>query len=317
MEKVSVIVPIYNIESVVKRCVDSLVKQTYENLEIILVDDGSRDHSTIIAKEYSKEYANVKFIMQDNKGLSGARNTGLKEASGDLICFVDGDDYVSPDFIAKMVEALGDADMVEPLNMVVDEYGKLTDYNYHSPADVNDYDFQNHPELLAKLAMYVRGNLYRRDLINGLEFPEGLVHEDIYYSSILFTRLAHVQYCPSAVYYYYMRRDSIMNLQNNKMFNMFDIMKRIKEYYDKNELHRYYFLLEKVYVRNFLVATMIKKAKKVEEKYKDERKRVCKEGLRYLDENLPDYKKNPLITWKEKLAVKALRFGLFRFVLWL
>lgn len=94
MVKVSIIVPVYNIESYVKKCINSLIDQTYKNIEIILVDDGSTDGSSVICDEYSNKYENVIVIHQENQGLSGARNSAIRRVTGEYIMFVDGDDWI-------------------------------------------------------------------------------------------------------------------------------------------------------------------------------------------------------------------------------
>ena len=225
MELVSVIVPIYNVEAYLRRCLDSLVQQTYGNLEILLINDGSTDGSLHIAEEYAGMYDMVHVISQENQGLSGARNTGLAHATGSLIFFVDSDDYISLNAVEKLVEAIEGYDVAELKNVKFDELGNETAYEYHSPIDIGMYDLQTNREKLFQVAMFVRGNMYRREFIDGLQFPVGLVHEDIYFSTILFEKLHRINYLDNAVYYYFIRSDSIMNKANNKMFDMFKVMK--------------------------------------------------------------------------------------------
>ena len=97
MKKISIIVPIFNIEKYLSRCLDSILEQTYKNLEVILVDDGSVDNSGMIADKYARKDQRIKVIHQVNQGVSAARNTGIDLATGDYIGFVDGDDYIEPD----------------------------------------------------------------------------------------------------------------------------------------------------------------------------------------------------------------------------
>ncbi len=100
---VSIIIPIYNVEKHLKKCLDSVLSQTYRNIEIILIDDGSTDNSGYIADEYSRHNDNISVIHTNNGGLSRARNIGIKSASGQWISFIDSDDYVSRDFISKLL----------------------------------------------------------------------------------------------------------------------------------------------------------------------------------------------------------------------
>ena len=105
--KISIIVPIYNIEEYLEKCISSIIKQTYTNLQIILVDDGSPDGSPLICDEYAKKDRRVKVIHKKNGGLVSARKAGLKIAQGEYICFVDGDDFVSNDMLETYERALG------------------------------------------------------------------------------------------------------------------------------------------------------------------------------------------------------------------
>ena len=103
---ISVIVPVYKVEQYLGRCVESLLAQTYKNVEIILVDDGSPDSCPAMCDEYAAKYEKIQVIHQENKGLSGARNTGIDHAKGDFLAFVDSDDLWSPHFLESLYKAL-------------------------------------------------------------------------------------------------------------------------------------------------------------------------------------------------------------------
>ena len=100
---ISVVLPIYNVEKYLNRCIKSIITQTYKNLEVILVDDGSPDHCPRICDEWAKKDARIKVIHKKNEGLGMARNTGIENATGEYICFVDSDDYIAPDTIEKVI----------------------------------------------------------------------------------------------------------------------------------------------------------------------------------------------------------------------
>ena len=104
MEKITIIIPIYNCEKTISRCIDSILRQTYKNFELILVNDGSTDGTSRILCSYKDN--RIKLINQENKGTGSARNTGIKYATGDFICFVDGDDYVEPNFLCEGYELI-------------------------------------------------------------------------------------------------------------------------------------------------------------------------------------------------------------------
>ena len=108
MPKVTVIVPVYNVEQYLRRCIDSILAQTFGDLELILVDDGSADSSGVICDAYAEKDSRVKVIHQKNSGVSAARNTGLDAAEGEYIAFVDSDDHVDPDYLAALLQTKAD-----------------------------------------------------------------------------------------------------------------------------------------------------------------------------------------------------------------
>lgn len=106
MELISIIIPIYNVSKYLNRCVDSVVNQTYKNIEIILVDDGSKDNSGEMCDKYQEEYSNIKVVHKENAGLGFARNTGLEYVTGKYVIFVDGDDYIQKDMVENLYNDL-------------------------------------------------------------------------------------------------------------------------------------------------------------------------------------------------------------------
>lgn len=107
MEKlVSIIVPVYKVEEYIARCVESILAQTYQNMQIILVDDGSPDNSVQICQEYAKDDNRIEIVRQENQGVSVARNNGIDHAAGEYICFVDSDDYIMPNYVSRLVESI-------------------------------------------------------------------------------------------------------------------------------------------------------------------------------------------------------------------
>ncbi|MGN1327029.1 MAG: glycosyltransferase family 2 protein, partial [Clostridia bacterium] len=131
MPKVSVIVPIYNVEKYITKCLESLANQTLEDIQIILVNDGSTDNSGKIAKEYADKYSNIIYLEKENGGLSDARNYGLKYATGDYISFVDSDDYVNKELYSNLINYMNnDYDMVKFNIVKVNIEGKKISENY-------------------------------------------------------------------------------------------------------------------------------------------------------------------------------------------
>lgn len=184
--KVSVIVPVYKVEPYLRRCLDSIINQTYKNLEIILVDDGSPDNCPVICDEYAARDSRVKVIHQNNGGISAARNAGLDIATGDYIAFVDSDDTIAKDMYRKMV------DVVEHERADIVKCGVCE----VKGSEIKKIVFPNQvyeTNRLGGLLDWFHGGmrwsvvcngLYRVDLVKDIRFPVGFIHEDNYFSPL-------------------------------------------------------------------------------------------------------------------------------------
>lgn len=215
MELVSVVVPIYNVEQYLEKCVESICRQTYENLEIILVNDGSPDQCGQMCEEYAKKDNRIKVIHKKNGGLSDARNSGVKLATGKYLLFVDSDDYIAKDLVEKTVTVAekNNCDMV------------LYDYYYVEPDNVEIRSTivpankvisleQEHTLLLAATSACAK--LFNREFYvkANCPFPQGIYFEDLATTSIFFMRAKRVYYLKEPLYYYINRENSIMTGKN-------------------------------------------------------------------------------------------------------
>lgn len=211
--KLTVIVPVYNTAPWLRQCLDSICSQSYRNLEILCVNDGSTDNSAQILEEYAAKDSRIKVFNQKNAGLSAARNTGLEHATGEWVTGVDSDDYLYPGIYEELVKHCG-----KDINMVffgvreVDEQGKpLPERPYFALPQPGDYKLT--PELARKLNVCFVSKLWRKSLLeeNALLFPVGLVHED---EALFWTAAPYIQrisICPAIGYAYLKRNGSIMN----------------------------------------------------------------------------------------------------------
>lgn len=176
MKKISIIIPIYNAEKYLVKCLDSVVKQTYKNLEIILVDDGSKDNSKLICKRYVLKDDRIKLICNTNHGVGYSRNCGIKKANGDGIIFIDADDHVKLNYIEKMVEFFDNNDLV--ICNVYDFYEKYDKYIFNE-VNLKDLtgDWKNDIFLLGNKIFYPHLKLYKTEIIkyNNIYFPEDMV----------------------------------------------------------------------------------------------------------------------------------------------
>lgn len=230
---VSVIVPVYNVAPYLGRCVNSLIQQLHDQIEVILVNDASTDDSIGIALEMTKRYENVKLVNHDtNKGLSAARNTGISHATGEWICFVDSDDWVENDYISAMV-AIATSEHSE---IVVCEYDHVWDDGRVETVDSigNLTSSTDHRIKVALLRNHVVTRLYKRSLFvnTGLRFPEDIKRsEDIAISPALLSYAQRISILPRTLYHYYQRKGSLSN-QNRPGcdYGFFDVaVRRMQE----------------------------------------------------------------------------------------
>ena len=209
---ISVIVPVYKVEKSLRRCIDSLIGQTYRQLQIILVDDGSPDRCGDICDIYSHKDKRVTAIHQRNCGLSAARNTGIQHAQGQYYAFVDSDDYVAPDFISFLYTLMceHDADIASCGVVNVEISGKQTVVDKDRSVHVMDSR-----EALERMCyndgFYVTtwDKLYKAQLFEGIRFPEGKLFEDTGTTYKLVDKASKIVACCEPKYYYMISPDSI------------------------------------------------------------------------------------------------------------
>lgn len=215
---VTVIIPIYNVEDYLDKCLESVVSQTYSNLEIVLINDGSTDGSNDIIKRWRKKDQRIVAIYQKNQGLSAARNTGLNIAKGDWIAFVDSDDFVSENYIQEMIQAAVD----NTADLVICQINKTIGNSISSVTSSQKgiYNSQEFWKLFFEKksddALVVAWNkLYSKEIFNNLRYKRGIINEDeqILYSVI--KKCKKIIILPQALYFYRLgREDSIMTKVN-------------------------------------------------------------------------------------------------------
>ena len=208
MELISVIVPVYNVESYVAECIESIQNQTYMNLEIILVNDGSTDASGDICDQYAAYDERIQVIHKENAGVSAARNTGIESANGDYIGFVDSDDYIAPTMYEDMLKLMAehDLDIIE-----CTAFRNNGDTNIEGCND-GSLEIFNRDEAL-RMAMYdcfvaVWSQLYKRRVISDVRFPVGRKFEDSAVSYLFIANTKRVGHINRCLYYYRLNPNS-------------------------------------------------------------------------------------------------------------
>lgn len=235
--KISIVVPIYNVEDYIKKCINSIMSQSYENLEIILVDDGSKDGSGKICDEYAEKDERIVVIHKKNGGLSEARNVGIKKATGSLIGFVDGDDYIKKDMYEYLYSLLntynadisvcGYAEVIN--NKIIPNKKKKQDIVYNKEETLREL-------LKGKIIQdYAWNKLYKKSLFDEVEYPVGKKMEDLGTTYKIIDKSNQIVIGCEEKYFYVQREGSILNSSNSEL------------HIDKYQLgiERYYYIKNK------------------------------------------------------------------------
>lgn len=254
--KVSVIVPVYNVEKYLAKCLDSLVMQTLEDIEIVVVNDGTKDNSQLIIDQYVMAYPNKVFsYIKENGGLGDARNYGLQYAHAEYIGFVDSDDYVSPD----MYEKLYNKAMLESSDLVLCDieyvWENSQDRKYLSGyKQIEGIDPSNSIFLSP---LFAWNKLYRKELFikYNLKYPKKLWYEDIPVTVPLFAFAKKISYVSEVLIYYVQRDSSIMASKNtNKMRDIFVVLELVyEEYRNFNLIDKYNQELEYLFIEQLML----------------------------------------------------------------
>lgn len=312
---ISIIVPVYNVESYLKRCVDSLLSQTIHNYEILLIDDGSTDESGYICDIYSKKYSFVKTFHKENGGLSDARNYGIDRASGAYLTFVDSDDYVRNDYLEILYNLIiiNKADIsIGVWKEVYDDGSEKTIYPNRKKIEITD----DNNVMLEKM-LYQKlfdtsacAKLYKKELFCKIKFPKGKLYEDLATIYKTFLLAKRISYTNEPIYYYYKRINSITNsCFKEKDLDLLEIsetlLNDINNYERKNNLNGF---LKKAAVTRYLSSnfSILLKVKN-EDKYKSIREKCYSNIRKYYSINRKARIKNNIALVLFKLNPKLIK----------
>ena len=236
MIKVSVIVPVYNTEKYLAKCLDSLVNQTLKDIEIIVVNDGTKDNSEKIINEYLKKYSKIRYYKKENGGLSSARNYGIELANGEYVGFVDSDDYVKDGMFSKMYECAikNNSDIVvcdTIMKKETSEYVLKSNLKYSEDA-VRNY-------IISYPMAPIR--LVRKSLFKDYNFTEKILYEDLCLMPTLAIMTSKISFLNEGLYYYVQRDSSIMTSAfNEKQLDIFKVLNNVKDKFIENDLYKKY-----------------------------------------------------------------------------
>lgn len=273
---ISIIIPVYKVEKYLEKCIESVLKQTYTNLQIILVDDGSPDNCGKICDEYAKKDPRIEVIHKVNGGLSDARNVGIAKAKGKYIGFVDSDDYIKEDMYEILINLIKEYDAdVSICNLydVID--GK--EYIRNNENGIQEY---SRLEILKEVLLdkniqsYAWNKLYKKELFDEIKYPIGKKYEDIGTTFYVFEKCNKIVVTSEPEYYYLKRSDSLVNnVTESTVLDYTDIIIQRYLYTQKNieELRKYnnYYLAKTLITAHNDIEQLGSISEKMQEKYKE------------------------------------------------
>ncbi len=292
---ISVIVPVYNVEYYLPKCLDSILSQTFSNIEIICVNDGSTDGSRKILEQYSKKDSRIKIVDKKNGGLSSARNAGMKVAVGEFYSFVDSDDWIDNTMLEKLYEnitTLNTEISICAVHQFDETNQKIDDSNPYYTLEFFDKSFDNAvfsyketKPFIMDVCVMAWNKLYRRSLIEkcNAEFPDGLIFEDGPFFFSIFFKTQRVSIVREFLYYYRInRKNSIIQKAGKKFLNVIDVAEimysKIKDLPDFEDI-KYTFFRKKV-------EDFIYRFEHLKPKYKSDFAKKLKEESSLADRNL-------------------------------
>ena len=308
--EVSIIIPIYNAEKFIDSCMQSVMEQTYKDYEVLLINDGSTDHSLEIANSWKQRYPNqVRVYTQENAGQGDARNNGVVYAQGQYILFVDSDDTVTHDFVEETYQAIKkyDADMAIFDAVVTDEHGNKIENMIGCHTDEKIVSLDAFPRILLEYPCPWNKN-YKKSLFvdHQLKYPTHMWYEDLAGACMFYTGAKKIAVVHKAVYYYMQRTTSVMHSKvSPKNIEILKAMDIILNFYQKKGLYeRYYRELEYLGIYHVLIAAAGRTIRG------DKKSTFPDRFMNYMNKQFPKWEKNPYI--KELSAANHVKLWLLR-----
>ena len=238
MRKVSIIIPIYNAENTIEKCISSILKQTYKDYELLLIDDGSTDNSLKVIKKYSK-YKNIRILNQENHGVAYTRNRGIKEATGDYIMFIDNDDFIDSDYIEKHITIISK----ENSDIVISGYRRINVENKVLHEEKLRDTYWSRFIIMAPWA-----KIFRRDFLlkNNIEFLSYGIGEDVYFNLLIYSFKPKITILNYIGYNWFFNTKSVSNTSQkglNKNVDILFLLNKIIEKYDSIDDYLSYYLI--------------------------------------------------------------------------
>jgi len=304
----SIIVPVYNVEEYLEKCLSSIFASTFNDYELVIINDGTKDNSEDIINRYIKRYKEkITYISKENTGLSDTRNIGMSMAKGKYIAFVDSDDYIEPNMYEFMINKAEERDfdiVAADVKLIYENSDKMQIVSSHYEKDL--FDKEEIKKSMLTQYPVVWNKIYKRSLLEGITFSKGVWYEDMEFVLKLYPRIKSIGVVKEPLYNYLQRTNSITYTYNDKLYDIINNMTAVIDYYKSNNIYEEYKEeLEYLYAR-YAFATFPKRLAKCGDKLK------YKEGIEYafkkVNENFPKYKKNKYLI---KMGIKGWYIKLF------
>ena len=299
-KKISVIVPVYNVEQYLERCVNSIINQTYENLEIILVDDGSTDRSGGMCDSFAEKDERIKVVHKENGGLSSARNSGIDIATGEYLAFVDSDDWIESCMYQVLMDLAENhhADIVEcKFQSVIHEKEEIIQPDLEVVVLDKFEGAKAFFDGTGQTSILAWNKIYNKQLFQNLRFPNGLLNEDQWLIPKLYMLSEKIVCVNQKYYYYYQSPNSIM--RSPFSFRRLDALKAFEEtrrLYERKHLYDLVQWCDVTY--SFLLIKYYNQSKTLKGKPD-----VCKKIKKYYNKRMKDFLKNKHLNWKQKILL--------------
>lgn len=313
--KLSIIVPVYGVEKYIDKCLNSLVKQSLKEIEIIVVNDGTKDNSQKIIDKYVKKYPDkIKSYIKENGGQGSARNYGLKKTTGEYIGYVDSDDFVEKDMYKKLYNKAkeNNYDIV-----VCGNYNVSEDYqNKNIDAFINNYNTDLENIFFGKMAVW--NKIYKRDILikNKLEFKEKVWYEDLAFTLKAIMNSNTFAFIDEPLYDYLIREGSTMNNSNvQRNLEILDAFNDILSYIQHNKKEEYFSKIEFLAIDHIYISAIVRVLKaEADDKVKRE---TINKLIDYMNKKFPNYKNNKYINTlskNRKIIYKLINMKMYKLV---
>ena len=296
--KLSIIVPVYGVEKYIDKCLNSLVKQSLKEIEIIVVNDGTKDNSQKIIDKYVKKYPDkIKSYIKENGGQGSARNYGLKKTTGEYIGYVDSDDFVEKDMYKKLYNKAKENNYEI---VVCGNYNVSEDYqNKNIDAFINNYNTDLENIFFGKMAVW--NKIYKRDILikNKLEFKEKVWYEDLAFTLKAIMNSNTFAFIDEPLYDYLIREGSTMNNSNvQRNLEILDAFNDILSYIQHNKKEEYFNKIEFLAIDHIYISAIVRVLKADSDK--NIKKETIEKLINYMNKNFPNYKSNKYINTLSK-----------------